>query len=468
MDPFANNPLLAMGAGLLSAAGPTLVPGRANLGVGLSQGLLNVHQMRKQKMHEQAVQQELALRQQRLALEQQKYAHEQSVLQQQQAAVDRLAKQIAAADGDPSMFLNSMAAGGNIAGALKAANIPDPDAGAFAGQSMTGQSWNAMIEAGTLLEAGKPIPSDLRAKVISGWHELSQARPVGNDPVTGAAIYKKPTMPREFQAIYNAVVGGAAQATGAGLPPMPSPTSPVAPPAAQAPVAAAGGQPPISPAPAPAITAEQVLAEAPVGSFITDPERLAALRLPPDASVRVVGTPGGGKDLDILSTGSKETADERRRVGQMEMTDVAMNDVREALKAGVNPSSMGTQMKRFASEPGILSYAAREYFKTNPEEAKLFSALELIKNTLIQIARGAQVSEGEQRMFERQLPVIGQDRNVFEANMRLTEKNIEIAKRRYKERTGKEWAGDQGMTIVGPGSGQQPATQTIDWGSLKR
>jgi hypothetical protein len=72
-----------------------------------------------------------------------------------------------------------------------------------------------------------------------------------------------------------------------------------------------------------------------------------------------------------------------------------------------------------------------------PEQAEALSLQEQLGNQLLAAMRGASVGPEEQKKFEQQMPRLSQPRALFEANLRNTRRNLELLAARQEElRTG--------------------------------
>lgn len=90
MNGLLNNPLLAIGSGLLSASGPSLNPGGVSLGRGLSMGLNNMNAMQTAALERQMAQERIQMQRQKMAMERAKMQQAQAAEAQKQRAIQGL------------------------------------------------------------------------------------------------------------------------------------------------------------------------------------------------------------------------------------------------------------------------------------------------------------------------------------------------------------------------------------------
>lgn len=129
---------------------------------------------------------------------------------------------------------------------------------------------------------------------------------------------------------------------------------------------------------------------------------------------------------------TKPSESEAKQRVQQEIGLRLLGEVDALVKGGQETGGMAA-MRAFAGSTPMLSWAV----ELSPNEAKTTSNLEQFSNIMLAAMRGAQVGPAEQDRFERQLPRLGQDKALFQANMAASKKNLEALISRMAElRTG--------------------------------
>lgn len=115
------------------------------------------------------------------------------------------------------------------------------------------------------------------------------------------------------------------------------------------------------------------------------------------------------------------TEGEAKQAGQGEIANLMMDEIQTLLDSGeLDPSDPLTWARSKGSTIPILS----KFIDMTPKEAKAHSNIEGLSNLVLAMIRGAQVGPEEQKLFDRQLPKLGQDKEVFAQNLANTKRNI--------------------------------------------
>lgn len=184
-------------------------------------------------------------------------------------------------------------------------------------------------------------------------------------------------------------------------------------------------------------------------SRFMSPEELQAAGLPPTTVATggiVVGTnqidPGS---IKILNEPRQSSAAEDSRTVEIAVGLSTLDGLERAVREGnIQPGfiSEGGISQFLASDAGQVLTTGGRLLGLNipglsPEQASALSLQEQLSNQLIAAVRGASVGPREQELFQRQLPRLTQDPEVFKANARHTRRNLELlAKLRRKQQVG--------------------------------
>ena len=129
---------------------------------------------------------------------------------------------------------------------------------------------------------------------------------------------------------------------------------------------------------------------------------------------------------------SQLSATQVTNIGQIEPVRQMLKTI-EDLTTGEEPavdvdqSLLGLQAMAEASQFGTLVPG-----ELTEAEARLVGDLERVENTILALARGAQVGPQEQEKFARQLPRVGQDPTLFKQNLEATRRNLEYLSGLYR------------------------------------
>lgn len=158
------------------------------------------------------------------------------------------------------------------------------------------------------------------------------------------------------------------------------------------------------------------------------------------ATVPVAPTPGvgpGGPGIYSIPTRAAGTVTPSQVPG---VTPMPSAEEAKATGSAETAFDMGARLKSYLDNKKIevgpvagrllQAKAKTGLGNLTEEEADAISTTENLSNHLLQVMRGAQVGPMEQERFNRSLPRLDQRREIFEANLRTTMRNLEILQRR--------------------------------------
>ena len=141
--------------------------------------------------------------------------------------------------------------------------------------------------------------------------------------------------------------------------------------------------------------------------------------------------PGGPHDP---ARPQRPTAEETRKSGQADAAETMLDRMEELYKTGkVDVGQISGWMTQQAGAEGPVGYVASKFENMTDEEAEMLSLQEASGNLLIAAFRGAQVGPAEQIKFEKQLPRLGQPKELFEKNLILTRQNLAFIRKAKQE-----------------------------------
>ena len=131
-------------------------------------------------------------------------------------------------------------------------------------------------------------------------------------------------------------------------------------------------------------------------------------------------------DMDQL------TAGQVTNIGQIEPTRQMLESV-AALTTGEKPAvDVGERLLGLQSMAESSRFGSLIPGTLTKDEARLVGDLERVENTILALARGAQVGPAEQERFARQLPRVGQDPTLFKQNLEATQRNLNYLTNLYR------------------------------------
>ena len=129
------------------------------------------------------------------------------------------------------------------------------------------------------------------------------------------------------------------------------------------------------------------------------------------------------------------TAGQQTSIGQIEPARQMLDNIEDLVGdepgAGVvdlTSPTLGIRARAAASP----TFSKLPGMDLSDEEAQLKTYTTQLSNTMLALMRGAQVGPAEQAKFEEQLPIPGQDENVFRSNLAATRKNLQYLIDLYK------------------------------------
>ena len=144
---------------------------------------------------------------------------------------------------------------------------------------------------------------------------------------------------------------------------------------------------------------------------------------------------GAGSDQVKAFDLSQLTAGQQTSMGQIEPARQMLANIEDLVgtEAGQGVIDLsGTTLGLRARAAASPTYSRLPGMNLTDEEAQLATYTTQLSNTMLALMRGAQVGPQEQAIFERQLPVMGQDENVFRSNLAATKRNLEYLTDLYK------------------------------------
>lgn len=136
----------------------------------------------------------------------------------------------------------------------------------------------------------------------------------------------------------------------------------------------------------------------------------------------------GGGVKPVSEGDAKQIAQQEGSLGMLQRLEqlVSGNDA-----VDISPeNSIWLKGKQLPYVGGLLSAVDKPITK---REAEVLSLTKSLSTSLLAAMRGAQVGPAEQERFEQQLPVVGQRKDIFMENMKLTRKNLQELSSRIKQ-----------------------------------
>ena len=136
--------------------------------------------------------------------------------------------------------------------------------------------------------------------------------------------------------------------------------------------------------------------------------------------------------------GSRPATEESRRSSAITMAQNDLDRLQQIMvESNADISGWQGLIKEWRTGSTVAGTLANTLLKglgsnPSPEDIQALSLSAGLSNTILQAYRGAQVGPMEQIMFNKQLPVPGQDRKLFEQNMIRTKRNLEMLQRFQK------------------------------------
>lgn len=136
-------------------------------------------------------------------------------------------------------------------------------------------------------------------------------------------------------------------------------------------------------------------------------------------------TPKG--DFKVAHKSPQVTEGEAKQMANFKLGARMLSEVETLVGSGkVDPSSNSFYLRtKAATTPLVSGLASMTGNELSANEADVASSLEILSNIMLAAMRGAQVGPEEQKKFNEQLPRIGQSEEIFKANLRKTQENLE-------------------------------------------
>lgn len=139
--------------------------------------------------------------------------------------------------------------------------------------------------------------------------------------------------------------------------------------------------------------------------------------------------------------GQIKTAEEIKAEASFGVSETMLDDMEELLASGADVSSWAGIAEKYRSDasPGgalVNTMMNAAGHKQNEGDIKLNTLSTALSNMIIAAFRGAQVGPEEQAMFERQLPIPGQPKEVYRNNLVQTRKNLKYLRQLRNEQSG--------------------------------
>jgi hypothetical protein len=131
-----------------------------------------------------------------------------------------------------------------------------------------------------------------------------------------------------------------------------------------------------------------------------------------------------------VGMGKPITAGEFQKETETLISDRMANQIEALVDKGVDIGSAAAA-KAAASASPWTSWAVGDI---NSDETDMYSLIENYGNLLLAAMRGAQVGPMEQTKFEKSLPRLGQKKELFLSNLKITQENIKYLLKRARER----------------------------------
>jgi hypothetical protein len=150
----------------------------------------------------------------------------------------------------------------------------------------------------------------------------------------------------------------------------------------------------------------------------------------------------GGQTLQPrITVGSKTTLPTESESKSIAQSESALRDLQrlQALTQQPGGPEIGPSaelMRDIKTFPVIGDLAERMGYGLSTNDAQVVSLTTALSNQLLAAMRGAQVGPEEQKKFEKQLPMPGQPRKLFEANLLATKRNLIEVNERKKQLRG--------------------------------
>jgi hypothetical protein len=126
---------------------------------------------------------------------------------------------------------------------------------------------------------------------------------------------------------------------------------------------------------------------------------------------------------------TKPTAAEAKQMSQGDMAQVMLGEIKTIFDKGLDVSDPKIWAETELAQVPFISWATN----LSPDEAKISSNLQQFENQYMAMLRGAQVGPAEQKLFRKQLPQLGQSKELFAENLKNSQRNLMIMIQRISD-----------------------------------
>lgn len=126
---------------------------------------------------------------------------------------------------------------------------------------------------------------------------------------------------------------------------------------------------------------------------------------------------------------TKPTAAEAKQMSQGDMAQVMLGEIKTIFDKGIDVSDPKLWAEAELAQVPFISWMTN----LSPDEAKVTSNLQQFENQYMAMLRGAQVGPAEQKLFRKQLPQLGQSKELFAENLRNSQRNLLIMIQRISD-----------------------------------
>lgn len=126
---------------------------------------------------------------------------------------------------------------------------------------------------------------------------------------------------------------------------------------------------------------------------------------------------------------TKPTAAEAKQMSQGDMANVMLGEIKTIFDKGLDVSDPKIWAETELAQLPFISWATN----LSPDEAKISSNLQQFENQYMAMLRGAQVGPAEQKLFRKQLPQLGQSKELFAENLKNSQRNLMIMIQRISD-----------------------------------
>jgi hypothetical protein len=126
---------------------------------------------------------------------------------------------------------------------------------------------------------------------------------------------------------------------------------------------------------------------------------------------------------------TKPTAAEAKQMSQGDMAQVMLGEIKTIFDKGMDVSDPKIWAESELAQVPFISWMTN----LSPDEAKITSNLQQFENQYMAMLRGAQVGPAEQKLFRKQLPQLGQSKELFNENLKNSQRNLLIMIQRISD-----------------------------------